>query len=530
MRPWLALCLLAACPPAAPTIDVTAPEVVSVDPADGGTAVPLGTSPELCFSEAMDPTSLTPASVALDRKVGSKKQNAGATPTLDATGRCLTLTPPGPLAPSSSYEIALTTGAHSAAGVELSHGKSATTAFASTFFTAGVPTEAALWIPSNGTLAAPLDLAEVLVGFSRPMARSDAPLQLVPAGGGSYFVDGLHAAELTPAPLMVGESFSLTLSASLVDADGDAPVSPGSLGFTVGSCAEGDPPSVTDGTVLPRDRDALLVYQVDRPCLCAATIDDSGCADAGFVASPATCSVPYDPCQGGALCSCAVPLVGLCPGTAAAATPLTLGWNGLQGSAPDVSEFQLASPLPPLVITEVMLSPSSSRTTGAFVEVANLGDDPIDLLGLQLANCAGTQACAYPKAIQAFGPLVPGASTVVAPHDYALLVDGQFEASQYPSLPADVLLLAPMDGAPLLSLSTTEPQPIGLLPASGAGPPLSTFDGTVAAQKGFSAERIDPAAPDPQPGNWSLTAIPGGTPGLCNSVTPAAACPEAAAE
>ena len=38
---------------------------------------------------------------------------------------------------------------------------------------------------------------------------------------------------------------------------------------------------------------------------------------------------------------------------------------------------------------------------------------------------------------------------------------------------------------------------------------------------------IDPAAPDPLPGNWSLATTPGGTPGSCNAVTPGADCAEA---
>ncbi len=527
----LLICLagmLIACPPGAPTLDIQTPVVVVVTPPDGGTAVPLSTAPEICFSEAMDPTTITPASVKLERRAGGKKLDASATPSLDGDGHCLTLDPPGSLAPSSGYEIALTTVVTSAAGVKLAHPKGGTTGFFSTFFTAGAPTQSSLWIPTNGALAAPLDLSEVLVAFSRPVSGPANPLDLAPPGGGSSFVDPFHAVAPLPA-LSVGESFSVTLDATLIDPDGNPPVLPGSLGFTVGQCPEGSPPSVSGGTVLPRDRDALLLYQVDRPCLCAAQVEEPGCPDAGFLAAPATCTAPYDPCQGGLLCSCAVPLVDLCPGGAAQATPLATGWNGQVGTAADTSSFELSAPLPPLALTEVLLSPADSRASGAFVEVANLGDTPLDLLGLQLANCAGTVACALPSRTQAFGALVPGGPTVIPPHGYALLVDGHFDASQDATLPAETLLLSPQDGSPLLSLSTSKPQPIGLLAAGSAGPPLSTFDGSLLAQKGLSAERIDAAAPDPQPGNWSTTTIPGGTPGACNSVTPAAACPEATA-
>ena len=149
--------------------------------------------------------------------------------------------------------------------------------------------------------------------------------------------------------------------------------------------------------------------------------------------------------------------------------------------------------MPPLVLDELLLSPEGTRAAGEFVEVVNLGAAPVDLLGIVLANCTGSAGCAVPKTTQAFGPFVAGGPTAIAPFGYALLVDGSFDPTQAPSLPAGTLLLAPLDGAPLLSLSTTsEPQPVALFAAGGAGPPLSTFDGSLTAVKGFSAERIDP--------------------------------------
>jgi hypothetical protein len=279
---------------------------------------------------------------------------------------------------------------------------------------------------------------------------------------------------------------------------------------------------------IARDRDALLLYQVDRPCLCSAALSEPDCPGATVVSTPASCQAPYDPCQGGVLCFCQVPLVGLCPSGAAEALPQATGWNGQMGASEDPAQFQLADPLPPLVLDEVLLSPAGTRSAGEFVEVVNLGPAPVDLLGLVLANCAGSTGCAVPKKTQAFGPFVSGGPTAIAPFGYALLVDGRFDTTQAPALPAGTLLLAPLDGAPLLSLSTSEPQPVALFPASGVGPPLSTFDGSLATVKGFSAERINPLAPDPLPGNWALTTAPGGTPGSCNSVTPASDCAEAA--
>jgi hypothetical protein len=476
----------------------------------------------------MNPATLTSATVELSRTLGSSSKAVAATVSVDPDGLCADLYLLGDLSPSSGYKIEVTTGALSADGIEIAHAKYATVAFTSSFSTAGQPPQASLWVPTNGTLTAPLDLAQVLVSFSLPVGRTATPLVLTPPGGASTLAaNGLFASAPLPQPSSAGEAISIELSGSLASSDGNAPVAPGSLGFELGNCPEGSPPSVSDGTPLARDRDALLLYQVDRPCLCGADLSESGCPGAAPVVTPASCQAPYDPCVGGLLCFCQVPLVGLCPGGAAQASPQAAGWNGQIGTSPDSAPFQLADPLPPLVLDELLLSPEGTRSSGEFIEIANLGEVPLDLLGIVLANCAGSVGCAVPKATQAFGPLVAGGPTAIPPHGYALLVDGLFDPTQAASMPEGTLLLSPLEGAPLLSLSTSEPQPVGLFAAGGAGPPLSTFDGSLTAVKGLSAERIDPAAPDPIPGNWAASTVPGGTPGSCNSVTPASDCAEA---
>jgi hypothetical protein len=476
----------------------------------------------------MSPASLTSTTVTLSRKVGSSSKAVAATVSVESDGLCADLYLAGELSPSSGYKIEVTTGALSAAGVEIAHVKEATDAFTSSFFTAGQPTQANLWVPANGTLTAPLDLAEVWVSFSRAVGGDANPLLLTPSGGASALaVDGLSATAPVPQPLTSGEQISIGFPTDLLDPDGNPPVAPSSLGFEIGGCPEGSPPSVSDGTGLARDTDALLLYQVDRPCLCGATVSELGCPGASALVLPATCQAPYDPCQGGLLCFCQVPLVGLCPNGAVQATPQATGWNGQVGASPDSSSLQTTGSLPPIVIDELLLSPEGTRAAGEFIELANLGEVPQDLLGIVLANCTGSVGCAIPKSIQAFGPLVSGGPTAIPSHGYALLVDGEFDPTQAPSMPAGTLLLAPLDGTPLLSLSTTEPQPVGLFAAGGANPPLSTFDGSLTAVKGLSTERIDPYAPDPLPGNWANSSVPGGSPGSCNSVTPSNDCPEA---
>ena len=62
------------------------------------------------------------------------------------------------------------------------------------------------------------------------------------------------------------------------------------------------------------------------------------------------------------------------------------------------------------------------------------------------------------------------------------------------------------------------------LPGFGGTALLYPYMLTEGLARGLSLERVDPSAPDPLPQGFSLAALPGGTPGACNSVTPAADC------
>ncbi len=525
MRPALPLLALAAgcLPPLSQSIPAP-PAIASTVPADGAKGVPATVAPEVCFDQPLDPSTVSSATFVLLRAQGKTHPHVPLSVTVDASGDCALLTPAGPLAPTSGYEVEVTDAAHAQSGLAVAHATGQRIVFTASFTTAGPPTRAALLVPSDGALSVPLDLAEIEVAFSRPVAGSRSPLALSPVGGPSSLDPSGLLASVEPPALEPGGFVGVALDPALVDADGDRPRTPDALGFTIGQCAEGSPPSVGEGEVAPRDRDALLFFLVDRPSLCAATVDEEGCPDAGAVTVPAVCPSAYDPCTGGLLCDCQVPLVGLCPGGSAEAIPLATGWNGETGSADLPAPFTLSPPLPPLVLSELMLAPTGSRSQAEYVEVANAGALPVDLLGVSLASCAGSPGCTAPGKAQPFGPLSPGGSTALPPGGYALLVGEGFDPTLYPDLPQDALLLAPRAGGALLSLSATKPQAVGLFPADGTATPLSTFDGSLLPRPGLSLERVDPSAPDPLPQGFSLAALPGGTPGACNSVTPAADC------
>ncbi|MHB1846402.1 MAG: Ig-like domain-containing domain, partial [Deltaproteobacteria bacterium] len=388
-RAVIALALAGCLPPITPP-STTAPKIASVSPTDGATGVPLAVAPTLCFDQPLDPLTVTASAFVLERAQGKSHPHVPATVALDASGACAILTPAGPLAPTSRYEVSVTDAAHAQSGLSLAHPPGQRIVFTASFTTAGAPTRASLLAPADGALAAPLDLATVEVTFSRRVSSTAPPLALTPEGGPSALDPSGRLATIEPPPLSPGELVALALDPGLRDPDGDPPLTADALGFTVGQCAEGSPPSVGGGTAIPRDTDALLLFLVDRPSLCAATVSEAGCPDAGAIPVPALCTSPYDPCVGGLLCRCAVPLVGLCPGGDAEATPEATGWNGQVGSAGGPSDFTLSPPLPRLVLSELMLQPTGSRAPGEYVEVVNLDDGPEDLLGISLASCAGS--------------------------------------------------------------------------------------------------------------------------------------------
>ena len=82
-------------PAPAPAPDGTAPTVMSVSPANGATAVPVGASISVTFSEAMNPATVNNTNVSV----------AGSTGTVSYSGTTARFTPSVPLAVSTPYEV-----------------------------------------------------------------------------------------------------------------------------------------------------------------------------------------------------------------------------------------------------------------------------------------------------------------------------------------------------------------------------------------------------------------------------------------
>jgi hypothetical protein len=167
-----------------------------------------------------------------------------------------------------------------------------------------------------------------------------------------------------------------------------------------------------------------------------------------------------------------------------------------------VATFQTgaaAGPPPFPVITEVRADAATPEAGGEYVELANLGEGPLDLYGHRLAKRTATGAissCALPP------------DAVIAPGAVALVVGGAYDGRY--TLPPGVDAFACGATALVGGLANDRPPEVLLLGADGAT--LATFgQGGSAPLCPAAAVHLDPAAPDEA---WNLAcAEADGTPG-----------------
>lgn len=154
---------------------------------------------------------------------------------------------------------------------------------------------------------------------------------------------------------------------------------------------------------------------------------------------------------------------------------------------PSVATFETgaaAGPPPWPTITEVRADAATPEAGGEYVELANLGEGPLDLYGHRLAKrtaAGGLSSCALPL------------DAVLAPGAIALIVGGAYDGRY--ALPAGAALLACGGAALLGGLANDRPPEVLLLAPDGAVA-ASFGQGGIAPLCPAAALRLDPAAPD----------------------------------
>jgi hypothetical protein len=169
-------------------------------------------------------------------------------------------------------------------------------------------------------------------------------------------------------------------------------------------------------------------------------------------------------------------------------------------------------PPPHPVLTEVRADAVTPEAGGEYVEVQNLGAAPLDLSGWRLEKLTGSGTLAgCDLALATGGPVAPGG--------YALLTGGAWDGRY--QVPAGTPRFA-CGGTTLAGgLANDRAPELRLLDPAGATQATFGLGGTAPRCPG-PCERVEPTGPDAA-GNLAC-AEGDGTPGACNSLTPAGRC------
>jgi methionine-rich copper-binding protein CopC len=174
------------------------PTVVSTTPANGATSVALSAALTVTFSEAMDCSTITTATL------GATFAGNSVAGTVACTGTQATFTPSAPLAPDANYTAAVQTGAKSGSGVALA------ALFSWSFTTSGVagsaPTVVAT-LPAMSTTGVPVT-SGLTVTFSEAMNCSTLTTATFGESVGGVSVAGTVACSGTQATFTPSASLS----------------------------------------------------------------------------------------------------------------------------------------------------------------------------------------------------------------------------------------------------------------------------------------------------------------------------------
>jgi hypothetical protein len=212
-----------------------------------------------------------------------------------------------------------------------------------------------------------------------------------PAGAPCPAQDGACYHAALAAPLVPGVLYALELGGGGVIA-----------GFTTGASGDHVAPAVIDAAVTVSGDCVRVRATTDEPARSALVLrqqDGPPDQEETIVGPAGTTSFDF-PARIVRLRAQAVAVVALwdLAGNRAEAGPVAV---------------QLPPASPPLVITEVLANPAGPETTQEYVELRNLGESPVSLAGLALADDAGADA------------LPP---VEIAPGAYALVVAADFVA------------------------------------------------------------------------------------------------------
>jgi len=270
--------------------DTVAPTVSVTSPTNGAVAVPVNRKVTLGFSEAMNPSTITPATV--------KMTGPGATPvtgTVTPIGTSATFVPSSPLAVSTLYTVTVTTGARDLAG----------NALASNFvftFTTGSTSDITRpvvnsTINANGSTNVPTN-TKVGATFSEAMdpitisALTFTFKQGTTTVPGTVTYSGLNAVFTPASALAAGTTYTATITTGAMDLAGNTLASAYVWSFTTGATTDSTLPGVTSTN--PADLAANVVINSAVHATFSEAMDPLSINTASFTVAGVTGLVTYD--------------------------------------------------------------------------------------------------------------------------------------------------------------------------------------------------------------------------------------------
>ena len=224
------------------TPDTTRPTVSATVPANAAGGVAISAKIAAAFSEAMDPSTVSTATVTL------KQGTTAVTGTVSYAGVTATFTPASPLAPLTTYTARVTTGVRDLAGNALatdfgwSFTTGATTDTIAPTVSATVPADAASAAPINQTINATFSEAMDPLTISTANLRLTGPGGTVVTGTVAYDVSSRIATFTPTGNLAPNAVYSATVTAGARDLAGNALAANFAWSFTTAATPAGQTP------------------------------------------------------------------------------------------------------------------------------------------------------------------------------------------------------------------------------------------------------------------------------------------------
>ena len=232
----------------------TIPTVISTNPVNGATSVPINRKITATFSEAMNPATVTAAGV-FSLMVTTGGALVPGTATFVAANNTVIFSPTANLLPNTQYTATISTAAKSAAGNGLaanyifSFTTGATADLTAPTIISTVPASAAINVPTNQTITAtfskPMDPSTIVASGTFTVAVAGVGGAAV-AGTVSY--TGATATFKPTANLAASTQFTAKITAAAKDLSGNAlgaGVAPNPWNFTTGTGPNTTAPTIT---------------------------------------------------------------------------------------------------------------------------------------------------------------------------------------------------------------------------------------------------------------------------------------------